>query len=247
MQIMRWGLIIAVVFAALCAVPATASQRAAQADFAVTIDGPAETSVGGRATYEIEVTNAGPDREPAKMRFTRGHDAVSVDDGGALRTASQTASQGSCGHDSLGAICRPGAIAAGGKVKFEIVVKVLGDDLPKLPVQATVAPELDPAVDGNRDNDHVEVVTPVREPIAIDGIPDGCATKPFKVDVKTDVPKAKKTKLIVDGKVIATSASSHLSASIKPKDLDKGSHQLSVVVQGAGPQLANLRRKFKTC
>jgi len=244
---MRWGVILAVVAAAICAAPAPASQRAAQADFSVALDGPAETSVGGRATYQVVVTNAGPNREPAKVRITRGHGATTVDEGEPLRTASLDASQGTCASDPLGVICRPGAIEAGAKVKFEIVVKVFDADLPKLALQATVAPELDPSVDADAANDHAEVVTPVREPIAIDGIPDGCATKPFKVDVRTDVPKAKRTKLIVDGKVLATTGSSHLNATIKPKDFGRGSHRLSVVVQGGAGSLATARRKFKSC
>ncbi len=62
------------------------------------------------------------------------------------------------------------------------------------------------------------------------------------------MPKAKKTKALVDGKVLDTSSKSNLSVTVKPSELDKGSHKLSVVVQGgSGGALASLDRKFKTC
>jgi hypothetical protein len=237
---------VAVATAGALAAPGVAG--AATADFAVTVDGPRETSVGGRATYEIEITNNGPDREPAKMRFTKGRGATSVDEGTSIRTISRDATQGECGVDTLGVICRPGPIGAGEKVRVTVEMRVFADDLPKLAVQATVAPELDPQVDGNNANDHAEVSTPVREPITVDGLPDSCAKSPFTLRVQTVVPKAKKTKVIVDGKVIETSSKSKLTARVEPKDLDEGKHKLSIVVQGgSGPPLATLKRKFKTC
>jgi hypothetical protein len=240
--------LVGVVFV-LGVLPASASPaRAGQADFAITLSGPSETSVGGRAIYEITVTNAGPDKEPAKLRLTRGRGATTVEEGEHLSTAGQTTSKGTCAPDPLGVICRPGALAAGDTVEVEVEVKIFDADLPKLAVQATVAPELIPAVDANPANDHAEVSTPVREPIAVDGLPDNCATRPFTVTVKTSIPKAKKTKVMVDGKVIDTSGASKMSVKIKPHDLDKGSHQLGVAVQGgSGPALATLQRKFKTC
>jgi hypothetical protein len=230
---------------ALAVLPAAA--EAAHADFAVTLSGPSEASVGGRAAYEIELTNAGPDKEPAKLRFTRGHGAADVDHGEAVRIFSQTITQGTCGQDTLGIICRPGAIAAGETVKVEVVMKVFTSDLPKLAVQATVAPEQVPGVDTNNANDHAETSTVVREPIAVDGLPGNCATQPFKLSVQIEVPKAKRTKVIVDGRVLEASGKSKLTVTVKPSDLHKGSHQLSIVVQGSGPPLATLKRKFKTC
>ena len=109
---------------------------------------------------------AGPDKSPAKLRFTRGHGATDVDDGerGEDRLADGIAGQ--LRHGPHGVICRPGAIAAGETVKVEVVMKVFDADLPKLAVQATVAPELVPGVDTNSANDHAETSTPVREPIA---------------------------------------------------------------------------------
>jgi hypothetical protein len=236
--------------AALCVgVLASAAQAHAQtADFSVTLDAPRETSVGGKGTFEVVITNAGPNKEAAKMRFTRGRGATNVDEGESLRTVSQRASQGSCGLDPLGVICRTGPIAAGDSVKVTVELKVFDSDIPKIATQATVAPELDPQVDGNRANDHVEASTAVRAPIAVEGLPEDCARKPFKISIEVDVPKAKKTKVIVDGKVVATSGSSKLSATIKPKDLDGASHKLAIVVQGgSGGPLASLKRKFKTC
>ncbi|MDX6584299.1 MAG: hypothetical protein QOI10_3483 [Solirubrobacterales bacterium] len=220
----------------------------AQTDFGVTLDGPSETSVGGHATYTMEVTNAGPDKEEAKLRFTKGHGATSFEDGQPVRTISQSTTKGDCETDPLGVICRFGQLAPGAKAKVEVVLKVFAEDEPKLLAQATVAPELSDAADPNPANDHAEVTTPLRDPITVDGVPDNCATHPFKVKVVTDVPKSKKTKVLIDNKVLDTSSSSKLSVTVKPSDLDKGLHKLSVVVQGGGgPALASLTRKFKTC
>src|SRR4051794_38548136 len=95
----------AIVMAALVAagvIPASVSlagaRRAADphSDFGVTLAGPVETSVGGRATYEMQISNAGPDRSEAKLRFTHGQGATAsdFDNGQAVRTYSQTASKG---------------------------------------------------------------------------------------------------------------------------------------------------------
>jgi Domain of unknown function DUF11 len=240
------GLAAVVASGAGLALPGVAG--AATVDFAVTLDGPKQSSVGGVATYEMEITNAGPDREPVKLRFTKGRGATSVDEGTAIRTVSQQASEGDCGLDTLGVICRPGAISPGDKVRVTVEMKVFAEDLPKLAVQATVAPEIEPAVDPNKANDHAEISTKVREPITLDGLPESCAKAPFTLKVSTIVPNAKRTKVIVDGKVIETSTKSKLTAKVEPKELDKGSHKLNIVVQGgSGPPLATLKRKFKTC
>lgn len=218
-------------------------------DFAVTLEGPKESSVGGRATYEMEITNGGPDKSEVKLRFTHGHGltARDFDNSEPVRTYSQTASKGSCNVDPHGVVCRPGAIAVGETVKVEVVMKVFDSDIPKLAVQALVVPELVPQADTNDANDRAETSTKVRAPITVDGVPEGCAKHPFKVTVKTDVPKAKRTKLLIDHKVLETTASANLTTTVKPHDLDKGSHRLSVVVQGGGGSLAVLSRKFKTC
>jgi Domain of unknown function DUF11 len=221
-----------------------------QSDFGVTLTGPDEASVGGRATYEMVISNAGPDVTPVKLRFNKGKNASAADfdEGESIRTVSQTASKGKCGVDAHGVICRPRSIAPGETVDVEVVMKVFASDSPTLQVQATVAPELVPEFDANPDNDHAVTTTKVRDPITVEGLPDNCATRPFKLKVQTDVPKAKKTKVIVDGKVLDTTSKSKLTVTVKPDDLDKGSHKLSVVVQGGGgPALASLNRKFKTC
>ena len=219
-------------------------------DFAVTLSGPQEASVEGRATYEMQITNTGPDATEPKLRFNRGKNATAADfdEGKSVRTISQTASQGACTTDADGVICKPGTLAVGETVDIEVVMKVFDDYSPKLTVQATVAPELVPAFDTNHDNDHATVSTKVRPPISVDGVPDNCARSPFKLKIETDVPKAKKTKVAVDGKVLDTSSAEKWSVTVKPDDLDKGSHKLSVVVQGgSGGALAKLDDKFKTC
>ena len=219
-------------------------------DFAVTLSGADEASVGGRATYEMQITNTGPDATEAKVRFNRGSDAsvADFDDGEAVRTISATASQGKCATDSHGVVCRPGTIDVGATVDIEVVIKILPGYEPKVTVQATVAPELVPAFDTNNANDHATLTTRIRAPISVDGVPDSCASRPFKLKIRTDVPKAKRTKVIVDGKVLETSASARWSVKVDPRDLDRGPHKLAVVVQGgSGGALATLNRKFKTC
>lgn len=219
-------------------------------DFGVTLSGPKEASVEGRATYEMQITNAGPDATEPKLRFNRGKNATAADfdDGESVRTVSQRASQGDCTTDSAGVICKPGTLAVGETVDVEVVIKIFDDYEPKLTVQATVAPELVPAFDTNRDNDHATRSTEVRPPISVDGVPDNCARAPFKLKIQTDVPKGKTTKVIVDGKVLGISARDSWTVTVTPGDLDKGSHKLSVVVQGgSGGALAKLDRRFKTC
>ena len=221
-----------------------------QSDFGVTLTGADDASIGGRATYEMQISNAGPDASEVKLRFNRGKGATArdFDDGESVRTVSQRASKGDCVTDSHGVICKPGSIEPGETVEVEVVLKIFDDYAPKLAVQATVAPELVPAFDTNHDNDHAELATKVREPITVAGIPESCATRPFKLSVQTDVPKAKRTKVLVDGKVLDTSSSEKWKVTVKPDDLDRGSHKLSVVVQGgSGGALATLDRKFKTC
>jgi hypothetical protein len=221
----------------------------AQSDFAVTLKAPKETSVGGRATFAMEITNEGPDASEAKLRFNKGRGATAADfdAGETLRTVSQTASKGDCNTDPAGVICRPGTVPVGETVKVEVVVKIFDAYIPRLGVQATVAPEFDPRTDPDNANDHAEARTAVRAPIVVDGLPEGCATRPFILSVRTDVPKAKRTKALVDGKVLDTSAAASWTVKVKPGELDKGSHRLAIVVQGGHGSLAKLTRKFKTC
>jgi hypothetical protein len=182
------------------------------------------------------------------MRLTRGHGATDVEQGDPLRTQSQTTTQGTCFPDKKGVICRVGDIKTGESVKIEVGVKVFDSDIPNLAIQATVQPDLVTTVDPDATNNHAELVTSVRAPIAVEGLPDGCASKPFSVKVRVDVPKADQTKAIVDGKTIGTSSKSSASFKIDTKKLDKGNHSLNIVVQAnKGGPLATLKRKFKTC
>jgi len=233
---------------ALVLAPAAASAQGDPADFSVTLDGPKSSSVGGKATYELVVENAGPGTEAAKVRLTRGRGANDVEDGEPLRTQSQSSTQGDCFADPKGVICRLGEIAPGSSVGISVGVKVFDSDIPKLPVQATVQPDLDTTLDPNPANDHVELVTSVRAPITVDGLPEGCASKPFTVKVAVDVPKADQAKAIVDGKTIDTSSKDSFSVKVDTKKLDKGNHSLAIVAQAnRGGPLATLKRKFKTC
>jgi hypothetical protein len=242
------GISLALAFAAVAIAPGAASAAGDPADFGITLDGPQSASVGGKATYSVVITNAGPGTEAAKMRLTRGHGATNVEDGDPLRTQSQTTTQGTCFADTKGVICRVGEIRPGDTVKIQVGVKTFDSDIPDLAIQATVQPDLDTTIDPNPANDHVELVTTVRAPITADGVPDSCAKGSFTVKVAVDVPKADNTKAIVDGKTVATSKKSSFSFKVDPKKLDKGNHSLSIVVQANhGGPLATLKRKFKTC
>lgn len=245
---MRAPMTIALALAAVALAPGAASAAGDPADFGVTLDGPASSSVGGKASYTVVVDNAGPGTEAAKVRLTRGRGATNVEDGEPLRTSSSTTSQGTCFPDTKGVICRLGEIAPGAKVTIKVGVKIFDSDIPKLAMQATVQPDLDTTIDPNPANGHAELTTEVRAPVTVDGLPEGCANKPFSLKVAVDVPKGDNTKVIVDGKTLDTSPKSKFSTKINPKDLDKGNHSLSIVVQAkSGPPLATLKRKFKTC
>jgi hypothetical protein len=245
---MRIGISLAVATVAIAIAPGAASAAGDPADFSLTLDGPQSSSVGGTANYAVVITNDGPGTEAAKMRLTRGKGATNVEQGEPLRTTSSTTSQGTCFPDKKGVICRVGEIKPGDTVRINIGLKVFDSDIPKLPIQATVQPDLDTTIDPNSANNHSELVTEVRAPITVDGIPDSCAKSSFTVKVAVDVPKADNTKAIVDGKTLATSKKSSFSFRVDPKKLDKGNHSLNVVVQAKkGGPLASLKRKFKTC
>ncbi len=244
----RTGTVIAIVLGAIALIPGSAFAQGDPSDFGVTLDGPPSSSVGGTANYEVVVTNAGPGNEAGKVRLTRGRGATNVEQGEALRTTSSTTSQGTCFPDPKGVICRLGQIAPGEKATIKVGVKIFDSDIPKLPIQATVEPDIPGTIDPDEANNHAEIVTSVRAPITVEGIPEGCATKPFSVKVAVDVPKGDETKAIVDGRAVETSSKSKFSFKINTRDLDNGNHSLSIVVQAKkGGPLATLKRKFKTC
>jgi hypothetical protein len=244
----RAGISLALALAAIAIAPGAASAAGEPADFGLTLDGPASSSVGGKAIYTVVLTNAGPGTEAAKMRLTRGHGATDVEQGDPLRTTSSTSTQGTCFPDKKGVICRVGEIKPGDTVKIVVGVKVFDADIPKLAIQATVQPDLATTTDPGADNNHAEVVTSVRAPIAAEGVPESCAKGPFTVKVRVDVPKGDLTRVIVDGKTVETSSKDSFSAKIDTKKLDKGNHTLQVVVAAnRGGPLATLRQKFKTC
>jgi hypothetical protein len=244
----RAGISLALALGAVAIAPAAAPAAGDPADFSLTLDGPSSSSVGGKATYDVVLTNAGPGTEAAKMRLTRGHGATNVEDGEPLRTQSQTTTQGTCFADTKGVICRVGEIKPGDTVRIVVGVKVFDSDIPKLAIQATVQPDLATTVDPGADDNHAELVTSVRAPVAVDGVPEGCAKGSFTVKVRVDVPKADLSKVIVDGKTIETSSKDSFSAKVDTKKLDKGNHALQVVVQAnRGGPLATLKQKFKSC
>ena len=182
------------------------------------------------------------------MRLTRGHGATDVDQGDPLRTQSQSTTQGACFPDKKGVICRVGEIKPGDTVRISFASRSSTPTSRSWRSRRPPSPtSRRPSTPGDTNN-HAEVVTSVRAPITADGIPDGCASKPFTVKVLVDVPKADQTKAILDGKTIDTSSKSSFKFKVKPKKLAKGKHALKIVVQAKkGGPLATLKRKFKTC
>ncbi len=79
-------------------------------DFGVTLTGPKEASVEGRATYRMEISNSGPDATEVSFASTaaRTRPPADFDEGDSIRTVSQTASQGDCVTDAHGVVCKPG-------------------------------------------------------------------------------------------------------------------------------------------
>jgi hypothetical protein len=242
------GRVFAVVLAAsfaVVAVPASANT----ADFGVVVDPPGNAKVGGHVTYEISLTNSGPQGAAAILRFTRGLGATRADQGESLHTLSETTSKGTCNNDGKGVICRPGNVGPGETVSISVELEIFEVERPKLAVQATVEPE-NPVVDSdpNKVNDHVELTTAIPAPIAVKGLPNGCLSNTATLKIETEVGGKARVKAIVDGKVLGNTKKPKLNVKLDPKDLDKGKHKLSVVVQAAkGPPIATLKRKFKSC
>jgi hypothetical protein len=242
------GRVFAVVLAAsftVVAAPASANT----ADFGIAVEPPGNVKVGGHITYELSLTNSGPQGAVPILRFTRGLGATRADQGESLHTLSETASQGTCNNDGKGVICRPGNVGAGQSVSIRIALEVFEAERPKLAVQATVEPE-NPAADSdpNKANDHVEITSGIPAPIAVDGLPKGCISNPVTLKIEIEVGGKSRMKAIVDGKVLGNTKKPKLTLKLKPGDFSKGSHKLSIVVQAAkGPPIATLKRKFKRC
>ena len=227
---------------------ASAGAGTTSVDFGVTLTGPTKAKVGANETYTVTVTNAGPDTESPKMRLAGGAGATDTSTGEPVKTISQTPTQGACKNDGFGVTCRLGDIAPGATVTVTVVVEPLERDVPQLDLQATTEPEKASAIDANPANDHVELVTEVPTPIKIEGVPNRCTSKRIVLRVRARVGQAaKKTKVEIDGKVVGTTTKNRLKVTLKEGTLEPGTHKLSVIVQSAGPPLATLRTKFKTC
>jgi len=141
-------------------------------------------------------------------------------------------------------------VQPGAPVSVAVVIEVAAVDVPKLPMQATVEDDQtdNDISDFERANNHFELITEVQQPIKLGGVPRGCASRPFSLTAKTRVVGGKRTKLVVDGKVVDTTSGSKLKAKVDPAELDGGKHDVAVVIQSSvGPPLAELEQSFKTC
>jgi hypothetical protein len=229
-------------------VPQSATAATANADFGVTLTGATKAKLGEEVTYNIVVTNSGPDAESPKLRLAGGAGATDTSSGDPIKSVSEAPSQGTCKNDGFGVTCRLGDVAPGASATVAVVARILGRDLPAMDVQATVEPEKAGTADANAANNHVELVTPIPKPIKIQGVPNRCTSANFTVRVRTTVEGAKATKLIVDSKTLGSTAKNRLKVKVKAGDLPTGNHTLSVIVQPqAGPPLTKDSVKFKTC
>jgi hypothetical protein len=236
--------------AAVLAIPTGAGAGTTTVDFGVTLTGPANTKskVGASTPYTVTVTNAGPGSESVHLRLAGGKGATDASVGDPVKTLSETPTQGSCKNDGFGVTCRLGDIAPGSTVTVEVVVEPLERDVPSLDLQATVEPDKASVVDANAANDHVELDTEIPTPIKIEGVPNRCTSKKIVLRIRARVGQAaKQTKVEVDGDVLGSTSKNRLKVTIKAGSLDVGNHKLTVIVQSAGPPLATLKTKFKTC
>lgn len=220
------------------------------ADFAISFTGPATARVGEQITYDVLLANQGPEAESARFRLTGGSGADDTSDGSSVETISATPSRGTCETDVFGAFCRVPSVQPGAPVSVAVVIEVAVVDVPKMQVQATV--EDDQTENDIQDfagvNNHFELITEVQQPIKLRGVPRGCASRPFALTTKTRVVGGKRTKLVVDGKVVDTTSGSKLKARVDPAELDGAKHDVAVVIQSdLGPPLAELEQSFKTC
>lgn len=246
------GIGIGIGIAAVLASPSpAAAQSSRYADLGVTISGPSSARVNQETTYELTVSNAGPGDAPAKVEFGYGD---LVDSSGSsviwyrLDVVSATSPQGTC-QIKYTATCKLSHIAPGGTATMTVVIRapdLLGDDLELL---ATVeVNEVGGASDTNSDNNHFEALVAIEKPIKIAGLPRGCASKSFVLKVKSTVVDAKRTKVIVDGKALASSAKPKLKAKVDLEKLRGTKHEVDVVVQDtSGPPLAKQGASFRTC
>jgi len=231
-------------------VPSGAHGATRAADFAISFTGPATARVGEQITYDLLLANQGPETESAKFRLTAGTGADDSGDGTSVKTISATPSQGTCKTDVFGAFCRVSLVQPGAPVSVAVVIEVAAVDVPKLPMQATVEDDQtdNDISDFERANNHFELITEVQQPIKLGGVPRGCASRPFSLTAKTRVVGGKRTKLVVDGKVVDTTSGSKLKAKVDPAELDGAKHAVAVVIQSdVGPPLAELEQSFKTC
>jgi uncharacterized repeat protein (TIGR01451 family) len=130
-----------------------------QADLAIEKTASATTVVaGGRLTYTLAVTNAGPNTAPS----------VTVDDPlpAAVTAVQTTASQGSCTIAASGVTCALGDLAAGGRAQVTITVDV-ATSAAGAPLENTATVDsgiLDPRPQDNSASASTDVTQPPIEP-----------------------------------------------------------------------------------
>ena len=219
---------------------------APQADLAVTVTGPPTVRVHEDTTYQITVTNNGPDDAPAKVQFSG--------DGGApnisykIDIVSAQPPPGQTCKLTFELVCKLGRLDPGAAATVTVIVRPNPETTFVVQANAEID-EVGGASDINSANDYATASSQVVKPIKIAGVPRRCASKPFPLKVKSTVANAGKIKLIVDDRVLASTKKAKLKAKVKPAKLEGSKHEIEVVVQDddGGPFLASKKASFKTC
>ena len=207
--------------------------------------------MGASTTYTVTVTNAGPGTEGAHLRLAGGKGAVDTSTGDPVKSLSRDHHAGSLqerrlrrhlpARRSWRPVRRPPS---------RVVVEPLERDVPNLDLQATFEPVKESVGRLQRRRTTTSSSTPRSRSRSRSR---GCRTAaPRRRSCSESGPgsarPAKQTKVEVDNKVLGSSTQEppegHDQAG---RALEPGKHNLTVTVQSAGPPLATLKDKFKTC
>ena len=214
-----------------------------EADVGFSITAPASVRVNEDTAYQLTATNAGPDTTGVETRLTGdgGHPNASF----RLEIVStQPPPGGSCKH-AFELICQLGRLEPG--TSATVVVVLRPSQSRTFDVRGSAAAD-EITIDSNTANDEVTLSTPVVPPVEIGGVPDKCASKSFRLKVRTSVGNAGLTKLMVDDRVLTKSTKPRLKAKVHLDKLKGTKHKVEVRVRGDdGLPVARETESFKTC
>jgi len=208
-----------------------------EADVGLSITAPASVRVNEDSVYELTATNAGPDVTGVETRLPR--------DGPRLQIVSaQPPPGGSCTR-AFDFICQLGRLEPG--TSATVVVVLRPPQARTFDLTGTASAD-ESTIDSNETNDAVSVSTPVVRPVEISGVPGACASKSFRLKVRTSVGNAGLAKLMVDDRVLTKSTRPKLKAKVDLAELKGTKHKVEVRVRGDdGLPVARETESFKTC